>query len=100
MHATKFGHSDAHAEVAGFDQGFKAFLDTLAPCKQLTPTRFAIIGANGTRLDWEKPLPEALDYEGDDPAKDEEGDFHPLSVLTSDAWRELGLQGATRWQYL
>merc|ERR1712187_621256 len=62
--------------------------------------RLVLIGPKGTRLDAEMPLPEALDHEPSVPAEEEEGDFYPLSVLAGDAWRDLGLEGATRWRCL
>lgn len=62
--------------------------------------RVAVIGPKGTSLNLEMPLPEALDHEPIAPVECEEGDFYSLSVLRGDAWRELGLQAATRWQYL
>lgn len=100
VHAARFGYTNRRVEVDGFDRSFKALLDTRTPSKALEPAQVAIIGPRGTNLDWDHQLPQALDYEADKPTEDEDGEFYPLHVLIGDAWRELGLEAATRWRCL
>jgi hypothetical protein len=60
-----------------------------------------LIGISGTLLAPSKTFPAVLDLEAQElPPDDEKGTFFPLSVLTGDAWREMGLEGVTRWKYL
>lgn len=100
---TRFANIDAQASIERLDPGYAAVGRVNAPSKA-PPVRVAVIGPKGTRLDDKQPLPEALDYEADASAEveseKEDGQFYPLEVLTGSAWRELGLDGATRWQFL
>jgi len=62
-----------------------------------------VIGPAGTSLDASRTFPAAIDYETDGTADDAEELDHklyPLSVLAGDAWRETGIDGATRWKHL
>jgi len=42
----------------------------------------------------------ALDVDGQVLVDDEDGVFYPLSVLTGQEWRQLGLHAPTRWKHL
>jgi len=60
-----------------------------------------LVGPAGTLLSPQKRIGSALDYEDDKVECDEENAvFLPLSVLTGEAWRSLGLPGQTRWTLL
>lgn len=59
-----------------------------------------LIGPEGTILDPSAVLLDALDYETDKGDQDGDGPYYPLSVLTGNAWRAMGLDGLTRWKYL
>lgn len=60
-----------------------------------------IIGPKGTVLAPSRTLPEAFDYEIDGEAEEDESDeFYELSVLTGQAWKDMGLNGPTRWKHL
>lgn len=60
-----------------------------------------LIGCAGTLLDENKQFPEVVDYETDEAEEATEGaEYYPLSALTGGAWKELGLDGPTRWKYL
>jgi len=62
-------------------------------------TDVKLVGPAGTILDGTRRLPDAIDFESIDPDK-EDGEFFDLAVLRGTAWKELGLDAATRWQYL
>jgi hypothetical protein len=59
-----------------------------------------LIGPAGTVLPHSHLIKTALDVEGEVFVDDEDSDFYPLSVLTGERWRELGLHAPTRWEYL
>jgi len=60
-----------------------------------------LVGPAGTLLPREKLITHALDYEADEVLSDDEnGTFYPLSVLTGERWKDMGLSGPTRWKHL
>lgn len=62
-----------------------------------------LIGPAGTVLQESRCFPEVIDYETDgagEEAYPEAAYLHQLEVLTGEAWKELGLDGPTRWKYV
>lgn len=60
-----------------------------------------LLGPAGTLLDPAKFLPEALDYETDVVTDDvQQGEYYPLEMLVGQAWKNMGLDGPTRWKHV
>lgn len=60
-----------------------------------------LVGPAGTLLHFSKTIADALEYETEAAAVDDElGTFYPLAVLIGQQWKELGLDGPTRWKHL
>eukprot|EP00929_Paragymnodinium_shiwhaense_P016093 TRINITY_DN124269_c0_g1_i1.p1 TRINITY_DN124269_c0_g1~~TRINITY_DN124269_c0_g1_i1.p1 ORF type:complete len:327 (-),score=65.34 TRINITY_DN124269_c0_g1_i1:228-1208(-) len=92
--------------TAPMDTTVGDFTSKIREDQQLRSTRGAaadvkVVGPAGTVLDPARTLPHAVDYETDGRNKENEaGEFYDLEVLTGEAWKELGLDGPTRWRYL
>jgi len=60
-----------------------------------------VVRPNGMLLPCAKAIGDALDNEFEElPSDDEDSVFYPLAILTGERWKEMGLDGPTRWKHL